>query len=91
MFVFVHPGHRTCDKKNVCASPVGLAHTFDLAQVSLTAFLPWRFELLSALETREGAAAGVDGVIRQLVLDTQQLVVLVDALATSGSTRLDLT
>mgnify|MGYP007000545899 CR=1 FL=1 len=55
------------------------------------ASLTFAFRAVSALETGEGATAGVDGVVGQLVLDKQQLVVLVDALATGGSTGLDLT
>ena len=44
----------------------------------------------SALEAGEGGTTGVDGLIVELLLDAQQLVVLGDALATGRGSRLDL-
>src|SRR5215218_9272191 len=41
-------------------------------------------------EPREGRAAGVAGGLVQLLLDTEQLVVLRDALGAGGGTGLDL-
>lgn len=44
----------------------------------------------SGLEARERRSARVDGRVAELILDTDELVVLVDALTASGSTGLDL-